>query len=864
MLALLKSCPSFTHFYALGTTNSKKLFTLTKNNNMEESKKKRKRRSYSCASCKQLKIKCDLMTPCLSCVKFKRAEKCLASPPCPPSSDELDKIYHRKQRFKGQEQNERGPNVRNEGTSKDRGERVIPQGMMSTMHVQQPQLTAQLSTHPGQVVAYPGLNIQPQYQFTNDQSNGSGFSILPNLQNGVSTAQGLLQSAQTAQSASSSLGPYFATSLTTTSPRGTSLGTSLSKISPYSQGHGLFERRSSGSSGYGNGSSGESLHFSIYGNTLPPVYLLYTSSQSTLAYETNQDTKTKIKLTALEVQKIKALLPSIDRLIHLVSIYVKADYVYVLNFWDIEGMIKTTQSFYDDLKSARGGFTMNLVEVRVLSLMFLCMATGSLFEGVPGGSTGIPSPVDETSTSSIEISEVTACVDVLSMLKFLKLKIIRHDKLSDTLYLIMWYLIIKSYYVYNNQIVENFMEYNTMLNYVVLNENFTKMISTPKDDYPNTEDFRIIALNWIQVRLVEMELSFFLYKGTMMALDLLKLTLLPHKPLLDVVYGENFANIPDGLFKLLPQVWGLYYGRTTMSDYSKETGSTPVAKLVLSYLNLYADVIKLNKAENVEFQEQLSAGTTPLDEGAFSLLLKNHVALELFVRWLSFIRLEQGYFASLRYLLYVTTMQNVFAQFHIMDAALGGGLLRMLVDRYRYYFLRPFYATLVYQGVYLVVMQKYVGHAEDDTGKVNINKLFSHTLGQYIATVKVITDLDMPQDRTRMYSRSAEAIREMATHLLTSDVGKGKDTDWDTVFDFLSRRSMASILDTQYGSRPTLMAYVEKVAECFTHILESDGPDRVTNEIEFGDELVRGLRGGITGFDFDETVVRKYMEGHMS
>lgn len=59
----------------------------------------RARRTYSCGPCKIYKMKCNLETPCRSCVSTHREADCLAHPPNPPSEAELSKIEKRRLRY---------------------------------------------------------------------------------------------------------------------------------------------------------------------------------------------------------------------------------------------------------------------------------------------------------------------------------------------------------------------------------------------------------------------------------------------------------------------------------------------------------------------------------------------------------------------------------------------------------------------------------------------------------------------------------------------------------------------------------------------------------------------------------------------
>ncbi|RKP29902.1 hypothetical protein METBISCDRAFT_23799 [Metschnikowia bicuspidata] len=76
----------------------------------------RRRRCYACGPCHKLKLKCNLRVPCGSCTSLGRPEKCLESPPNPPTEQEKIVIERRKRMLRGRPRPANTP--RSDGTDK--------------------------------------------------------------------------------------------------------------------------------------------------------------------------------------------------------------------------------------------------------------------------------------------------------------------------------------------------------------------------------------------------------------------------------------------------------------------------------------------------------------------------------------------------------------------------------------------------------------------------------------------------------------------------------------------------------------------------------------------------------------------------
>ena len=122
--------------------------------------------------------------------------------------------------------------------------------------------------------------------------------------------------------------------------------------------------------------------------------------------------------------------------------------------------------------------------------------------------------------------------DWIKISKFIKLKVLAYESLTDIIFLIDWYMILKNYYDYENMVVENYLEFNNLLNYLVLNNDFINTIEDPYNEvgrnsneeeeedaattsvdenevvYPDTRQFKVLSKYWIQLRLIEIDYTF--------------------------------------------------------------------------------------------------------------------------------------------------------------------------------------------------------------------------------------------------------------------------------------------------------------------------------------------------------------------
>ncbi|KAI5958340.1 hypothetical protein KGF57_002696 [Candida theae] len=809
-------------------------------------KPKRQRRSYSCGPCKMLKIKCDLQIPCTSCKKFKRVNRCLLQPPQPPSQEELSKIKERKKR---------------------------------TMH-------KRLKTSNDIVHA-----------FHDDQNS------IPSLLSSINSSSKLMDQHQRS---------FLDQSVQAQRGNNDNYASTLTRQSQYSN---LQPETNNETPAH------PITHItSNFDDQVQPR--LFTENQkpqgdllNTLLY---QDYQKIVELSMVDVKRIKRLLPSkFEAIERLYQLYINTINSVFLDTQDHDEIMRVGRLVYEKLvsiddenvRNLSKSIEFNVVELRNLSLMFLILASGFLFENMENVSCNFL--FDLRTIYKADLIE-----DWVKIAKFIKLRLLSYESLTDLIYLMDWYLIIKNLYTYDNQIIENYLEFNSLLNYLVLNNGFIELMEdtggettvndgTPQpqgDDetgrrsYPTSREFRVLGKYWIQLRMIDLEFTFFQYKGSMLVSNQLKNSIVPHKDVLESMYGPKGELANSSLTKHQVAVWSLYYTRSGQS--------TSIRRIVQDYLELYSNASFLLKDDLAEVEtkfcktgEQTAVPQVTIQD--VELLLKNQQILLLFVRWLSFIRIESNYFPSLRYSSFLTTMMNLNNHFNLLDKYYkaensGENLVDYILRNFSLHFIKAFFQCLTYQSLFLIFL-KYalVRYSKRATFKIRLDEVYPHVLNSFQTTLsKFITSPKIKEYHTHI-AQFVVNINFLidANHILNEETteferqGKDSTTQHKPLLEFQNLADLLRqlkqefdpgqwefITDVYFGSRDNFFRYVEKEWDLFQFLLSSDatpgdGPGAhltkdmvITNRLRFNDEFVNFHKGKLMGLVFDNNDVREYMK----
>ncbi|KAI5960455.1 uncharacterized protein KGF55_004748 [Candida pseudojiufengensis] len=805
-------------------------------------KRKRQRRSYSCGPCKLLKIKCDLQIPCASCKKFKRVNRCLLQPPQPPSEEELNKIKERKKRSANKKLK-------------------VSNDIVHTFNDNQNSLASLVTSL---------SSTSKSLQLSNGNYNESSESYR-----------------------SSHVRPNHTLNL---QPE------AVEKKPDHPINHiSAIESHNPNNSQY-----------------IDDDKLSNNSHTNRIELLLNKDTQRIFELNMVDIKRIKRLLPNNFKIFEkFYNTYINSLNPILIDLQDHDEMFKQAKFIYnkllnindeDSIKNLSQIFKFNIIEMRHLSLMFLIMANGYLFDE------------NETRPFLLDynrmINKDELINDWIKISRFLKLKILTYENLTDLIYLIDFYLIIKNYFLYKNDIIDNYLEFNNLLNYIVLNNDFISLIEDPvvepledyadnnngndinkNNDYPESAEFKILAKYWIQIRLIELEFTFFQVKGSLMVSNQLKNTVVPHKRLLSVLYGPNAKNVECELSKHSIKIWGLYYKKSGLS--------TSIKGIIKNYLDLYSNVSVLLSKELSQVENEFNKSNKSINHEDVELLLKNQNLLLLSIRWLSFIRIESNYFPSLRYASYFTTMINLFNHFNLLDEKMRqneniNGILDFIIDKFPLHFLKSFLQSLIYQALFLILMKFFLFKIDENNNnnefnsnsnfKINLYKIYPIILNSFQTTLNKFLNNNKFQNLTFIpFFKSSQNIliefnqvlNDQSTSLQSTTLlnlnYKNYLNNYEDLTDLLYKlkaiipqENWEFLINLYFGSRDNFFRYVEKVWDLFQYLkIENDNGDKnttinkeifITPQIKFNDQFIEELIGKLSGFEFSNDVVSDYMK----
>ncbi|KAK6205312.1 uncharacterized protein RJT21DRAFT_81020 [Scheffersomyces amazonensis] len=843
-----------------------------------DSKPKRQRRSYSCGPCKLLKIKCDLTIPCTSCQRFKRTDKCLLHPPQPPSQEELYKIKERRKRTNIKKLRLTNNLVQTFNTN---GESL-------------PSLATSITNVSRQITA----NIDSPMKYSTVDLNRYASIPYPAIHQQTSPPNGL-----------SSIPPpnlpprYFPNYPATQQPYSQFSHQYLVPLPPIQ-----------------NQLSFQQSYHPINQQDSHPL------STTLIDQQLAQDKTTLVALSMVDVKRIKRLLPHHFNIFEtLIQLYLKSmndQIMDIMNYEALQEQIKTIYAKFlsindEDSTKLTSTIEFNVIELRALSLGFILLANGYLFD-----TSNLNHFLLER---SIFKSKQDIMKDWVNISKFIKQKIISYNKITDILYLLDWYFVIKNYYTYSGQIVENYLEFNNLLNYAVLNNQFMEFIEDPDKEqitsssseqnsnimgndsnqtssyhhhqqnsstarisnasekpYPQSFEFKLLARYWMQLRLVEIEFTFFQYKGSLLSSNQLKTTIVPHKQLLQSLYGDNLSSITNPLVKFAIQVWGLYYKR---SRYS-----TSIKDIIKSYLELYGDILSLYLSEIKEQESLLFSDDGCADLNAvigpqeLDIFLKNQIALTVFIRWLSFIRIETNYFPSLRYTSYLTSMMNLFNHFNMIDEIIrhqspNQDLVTILIHQYPYHYIRNFYQCLIYQAIFLIILQDFI-LVNDQKFKMDLKIIYETILSRFESTYSKFANNKTASNhlhQVKFFKTSFNLVSEFNKFLhdnKASSLGDLTELIYQIKMNYISYENWEILINFYFGSRENFMRYIEKIWDLFEFLKGDDSKDIVngksnklrsqnsipiTSSIFLNDQLILDNCNKLTGFEFDSAIVLDYI-----
>lgn len=674
-----------------------------------------------------------------------------------------------------------------------------------------------------------------------------------------------------------------------------------------------------------------------------------------LAEEHRQDEHPKVSISSEEIDQITLHAPSFDQMKKFLDIYKRVENEHIVVLLPYDNILSDVKKALHGLQL--GSTQLSVNEVRMLSLAYAMFSVGLLL--LSSNKTDDISNMDETIQRWVSLS------------KSLRVKVMHYEKLADAIFLIQWYFVVKCLYTFQMRMVDNFLEYDSLLNYVVMNRKFMDMISesllerqaeslsesssertdqhlplvgvqssnssplhnlspnihcytpgtcihteavysgkkegnqkqkhngkhienlkheadsnlhycpngfnsetfestsceecmknkdvslisnnsksTPSFIYPTSGDFKVIARHWVQLRLVELQFQFFPCQGMLRALRQMKDTLTPNRELLEAVYGKNYSEVSDPLQMFQVLLWGLYYQRT-------QTRHNP-RSLIYLYLQLYADVAALvAELDIVDWTSGFVKGRDVAEESvagsqSLNLLVENQTVLWIFVRWLSFLRLEHGYFPTLRYMSYYTTMMNMFNYFLTASSSCPD-LMKILGRGYSFTFLYLFYASAVYQGIFMVLLHSFSRGTE--TYAIDLRRLFDEIYEKYCRAVSILSSICV----NPLFERITALAGAFPGFLQQMERKESAKDALAALTAYISPDDNDLLIKICFGLQDTLERYAEVVWDGFVQ-LRTNKKLLISKDTVVDESFMEGLRGEFRGMKYDKKTVDEYME----
>lgn len=534
---------------------------------------------------------------------------------------------------------------------------------------------------------------------------------------------------------------------------------------------------------------------------------------------------------------------------------------------------------------------LDLETARALTVCLALFAAGAVFDR---GASADASP---------------AAVATVSAAKAIRHHIVRQRTIADILYLVNLYFVLHSYYELTEKLEESYLELNALFARVLLCDEFLESIA---DVEVFTGDCAAMRA-WMRLRLLQVGVMYFEARGTLLDIGQLNDLVLPRREAVQYAYGadaaksERAGSLDSGteelgeaanlaadaaggaaesrgriamgggfadLDRFFTQIWAVYYRRSSKS--------LRVAGMVRSYLGLYCDLYclissQLAAAERLQRQYPQHA----LLRDAVRLFGRNQILLVVFVRSMSFVRIELTYFPSLRYTLYLTLVLLIFNHLELMwratSAVPGCDVVRVVVQECGLHPIRFIVHAFVYVLCFLLVVASFLDspHA---SAVLNLPQLYERARAKLNTALSV---LDNSNDFQRYYAHVpvfASALRFTRRALLIADQWPSKEAMHkgvrrDRFRDFLETlENHAGAEDCHlvaarlFGSHDAMTRYLEKVWDLFAFLTAPSISHKdlmITPDLELSMALVDEYRDRWTGLAFSEGIVEAYMK-HVS
>lgn len=776
---------------------------------------KRQRRSYSCGPCKVLKIKCDLQLPCSSCEKFKRQDKCYQSPPQPPTESELLVIKERKERM-------------------SKRKKAINHNIVPSLNPISRQI--QLAT------LMSDLAINANFQFITDSPNH--FVIQPTINKVVNyiPPEGQMFPTITSYVGSNTINPTMSIDHLLSDP--------IAEDNAFHQIEDYFQKKK--------------LKFSFKDKDWHTLAIYYfPNGENVCEEDLRLESSNPSVISVEDLNFLKMTFPSAEHVCRLFVGHFKSFKEDLLGILDYPTLLKLTLKFTEIFQNAEYNHTLtiNAFQHRLLAIVLTILASGLILY------------------LNLELSKTHSNNDISTkwvlLSKKFKEKFKKTDTIFDIIYLMLWYFAIDNYYYLKNMLVENHFEYNSLLSNLLFNKKYMKNIIDRRLDYTKLEgekltEFKIIAKLWLKLRVIEINVIYFQYKSSLLqSNNLLKYSIIPSDSMLNFLYGEKFYNVEDDIMRSMYELAKEYFN---MFDSVGELSGSKI-EIIESYLTVYANVFKTVGVDVRLFEQEIENGKVP--EINYTTLLfyyRSQLFLLVNVKWLTLVNMETGYFPSLRYALYLTTILTITNHYmyldELIDKASNGEncLLKELGKNFSYYPLEFLFYSVVIVQLFLICLKSHISNSKEfnESRLVNLQKFYE------------LVDLKYHKFYTKFKKDFNETeIRHLPIYNNLMTILEGLNSMQKTITNntfFKAEnllkaiktklQSLDLLVDLYFGCQSTIMNYLRKLVYIFEFINSKTKNDIVliTSDMNFTEDLVFKFQHSFTPLTIDTDTVNGYLK----
>ncbi|CAN3365339.1 hypothetical protein DICA0_F24344 [Diutina catenulata] len=585
----------------------------------------------------------------------------------------------------------------------------------------------------------------------------------------------------------------------------------------------------------------------------PPEYTQDPSLQASAAH----DAATTMELSIVELKKIKRLLPRSWHLVEeLISLYYRGCCPLVWEIMPEAAAKHDVQQVYHKLTlsspsildkpvsyltNVMQSVSLSVAAMRHLSLMFALMSAGMLFHH-----TSASPELDQISRHLFDAISFKPDADIIAdwmaMSRQLRDRVDGAASLTDVMFMLDWYLVTQTYHDYRHDAVGHFLEFNAVLSHCVLVDEWVRYVTDARDRTPLA---RHLGKYWLQLKLCDIDCSFFADKGTLLQGSQYRRGHNPNTQYIEYLFGgAGLPQLKAPALAVSLQIWGNYYQRKAEVQ--------ELGEFLTSYLCLYSAIARHIHESLVAFDP------TSLAPPTLVALVQAMSGNYLTTRWLTFIHIEHGYFPSLRFASFLTSMLSMFNPFIVLDKN-QPHFLDELTAQVNFYHFKWMYQCLVVQGLFLAALAQFRRHPNPHLSLARvydtIHDKFSHVLSRLSSLHPVNT---IPKYRDCL------AIAQGFASVMSAAPVESAGALRDQVLEMLDSHSLRGVYVNYYfGSAANFDSYLHKLWELLSEVAASDTAIPVVRGLAINDAFVADYAASLDGFQFNHADVDEFVERHV-